>query len=302
MLPPAYRLGVNHHLLFPAGMEDPAIHETTLAEVLAWPEFPVVDGYCAGDAAQRAREAAMIRASGKGMVYNTPLLGFLPGCDPNATEAATIERTRAVALQHLDAAAACGAHQINIASGGNPASVDREAAWAGWIDFLTWHGTEAGVRGLRVVIEPFDQSIGKNLLIGPTCDAVRSIDAVRARGVETVGLMVDMGHLPLMGESFADGVTLSHPYLWHVHLGSAVMRDPAHPWYGDYHPPLGLPDGEHDTPDLARFLTELVRNGYFSTPAVTLTMEMRPYPGWSERASVECWLVKLADAWALVDA
>lgn len=298
MTPPTYRLGINHHLLYPPSMADPAYHEQTLGPLLAWPEFAHVDMFCAGDAAQRAREAALVRASGKGVVYNSPLLYTLPGCDPNATDAVTCRRTREAMSPHLDAAADCGARVLAVASGKNPPPEQRRDAWMGWLEFLAWLGGEAQRRGLRVVIEPFDQSIGKNLLIGPTAEAVRSIAAMRDRGIENVGLMVDMGHLPIMGESFHTGITLSRPYLWHVHLGSAVMRDPAHPWYGDCHPPLGLPEGEHDSTHLTAFLRELRNAGYFASADATLSFEMRPYPGLTERGSAERWLAMLREAWA----
>jgi sugar phosphate isomerase/epimerase len=290
--------GITHHLLFPASLSDPAVHEATLAEMLTWPEVTTLDLYCAGDVAQRAREIARIRDRGCGVVYNCPLLVNLPGCDPNAVDPPTVQHTRAAALPHLDAAAACGARTITIASGRNPRPEARTRALAGWIDFLAWFGTEAKARGLRAVIEPFDQSIGKNLLIGPTIDAVMCVELVRAtRGLDNVGLMVDMGHLPLMGEDFATAIELSAPCLWHVHLGSAVMRHPAHPLYGDNHPPLGLAEGEHDAAHLVAFLHALQAVGYLDAPGATLTFEMRPYPGLSERESAARAFAMLAHAW-----
>ena len=298
---PLYQLGINHHLLFAEGMVDDHIHEQTLAELLTWPEFAVVDVYCAGSPAQQTREAARIRASGKTAIYNLPLLATLPGCDPNAIDPATIARTRAAVLPHLDAAALAGATFNNIASGGNPVPELRDQAWEGWLDFLAWFGCEVAKRGMEVVIEPFDYSIGKNLLIGPTSDARRSVEVMRARGVDNVLLMVDMGHLPIMGESFAHALTLSAPYLRHIHLGNAIIHNPAHPWFGDWHPPLGLPEGEHDVPELANFLAELQAVGYFNNPQASLTMEMRPYPGMDSRRSVDRWLQKLNDAWLRVE-
>jgi len=297
---PVYQLGINHHLLFAEGMVNASIHEQTLEELLAWPEFAVVDVYCAGDPAQQTREAAMIRASGKTSIYNLPLLATLPGCDPNSTDQATIERTRTAVLPHLDAAANAGATFNNIASGLNPAATERAQAWEGWLDFLSWFGREVAQRGMEAVIEPFDFSIGKNLLIGPTADAVRSIEAMRARDVNSVYLMVDMGHLPIMGESFAHAITLSAPYLRHTHLGSAIIRDSTHPWYGDWHPPLGMPEGEHGVPELANFLRELHKAGYFNNSRASLTLEMRPYPGMDARSSVDCWLGMMDEAWNLV--
>jgi len=69
---------------------------------------------------QQKREAKMIRDSGKTAIYNFPLLAALPGCDPNATENATIMRTRDAVLPHLDAAVDTAAPLNNIASGVYP--------------------------------------------------------------------------------------------------------------------------------------------------------------------------------------
>lgn len=298
---PAYNLGINHHLLFSEGMVDAKIHEQTLGELLAWPEFATVDVYCAGETAQQARESAMIRASGKTSIYNLPLLATLPGCDPNSTDPATITRTQAAVLPHLDAAAVAGSSFNNIASGLNPEPADCAQAWEGWLNFLAWFGNEVANRKMEVVIEPFDFSIGKNLLIGPTTDAIRSVEEMRARGIDNVFLMVDMGHLPIMGETFAHAITLSAPYLRHTHLGNAIIRDSTHPWYGDWHPPLGMPEGEHGVPELASFLAELLKVGYFNNPRASLTLEMRPYPGVTARASVDRWLRMMDEAWQIVE-
>jgi sugar phosphate isomerase/epimerase len=301
-MPPVYRLGLVHHMLFSAAMRDPASHEATLRDLLAWPEFTALDSNCAGDDAHASREAALIRESGKTHIYNIPMLCKQPGCDPNATDAETIARTRAVALRHLARAVDSGAVLATVASGPNPSPADYARAWDGWVDFVAWLGTEAAARGLRVAIEPFDQSIGKNLLIGPSREAVRCVETVRARGVATVGLLVDMGHVPLLGERFTEAVTLAAPYLWHVHLGNCIMRHPAHPLYGDNHPPIGVPEGEHGLAELAAFLDALEQVGYFTTPDATLTFEIRPYPGESERASALRSLALLDAAWAHVQA
>ncbi|HEX2949608.1 MAG TPA: TIM barrel protein [Armatimonadota bacterium] len=298
---PTYHLGVNHHLLYPESMVDPAYHLATLPEVLSWPEFEVIDAMCTGDRAQREEEACLLRMSGKTVVYNSPLYANIPWCDPNSLDPTVMLKTHETARQHLDAAAMCGASLINIASGTNPPRDMRQEAWHGWMNFLCWYGIEAGKRGMRVIIEPFDQSIGKNLLIGPTRDAVDSVKSARERGIDNVGLMVDMGHLPIMGETFAHAVQLSAPYLWHVHLGSAVIRDADHAWYGDCHPPFDIPAGEHGVSHLAAFLGELVTAGYFEQPEPTLTFEMRPYAGISQRESVDRWLAMLEQAWQLVE-
>ena len=297
---PAYRIGVNHHLLHLAAMEDAGVHESTLAEVLELPGFDAVDMYCTGDPAQRAREARSAASSGRSIVYNPPLLFNIPGCDQNAVAPETVRRTRDTILPHLDSAAACGAKLTNITSGPNPLPDDRAEAWSGWVDFLAWYGHEAATRGMRVVIEPFDQSIGKNLLVGPTADALKSVDEARGLGADNVGLMVDMGHLPIMGESFEHAVGLSSGCLWHVPLGSAVIRDPSHQWYGDCHPPLAIAAGEHGVDDLAAFLSELAAVGYVEADDATLTCEMRPYENNTPAESAAIWRDMIDEAWGML--
>ena len=52
-------------------------------------------------------------------------------------------------------------------------------------------------------------------------------------------LMVDIGHLPRMGEAFSEALRLSNPYLRHVHPGGCVLN-PAHAMFDDTHPPERL--------------------------------------------------------------
>lgn len=297
---PTYHLGIHHHQLYSDGIVNDEIHERTLGELLAWPEFSVVDMYCAGSTAQQAREAAMVRASGKTAVYNIPLFDKMHGCDPNATDSATITRTRDTVLPHLDAAADAMAMMTSIPSGLNPAPWAHGQLAEGWLDFLSWFGLEVGNRGMDALIEPYDAHIGKNIMVGPTRYAVHSIEAMRAQGIDNVYLMVDMGHLPITGESFAHALGLSAPYLRHIHLGNAIIRDPMHPWYGDCHSPLGLPEGEYNLQELADFLGTLRGVGYFKNHHASLTLEMRPYPMLDQRRSVDCWLQMLNEAWELI--
>lgn len=118
---------------------------------------------------------------------------------------------------------------------------------------------------------------------------------MKRRKVNNVGIMVDMAHVTITGETFAQAIGLAKSCLWHVHLGNAVIRDPQHRWFGDFHPPLEIPEGEHDRTHLAAFLRELKAVGYFEGGNASLTFEMRPYPGLSARASVEVWLKMLKE-------
>ena len=301
------RLGINHHLLFPDSFTDAEFHEQTLPRALAIDGFEVVDLFVACEDAERGRrEVELIRASGKAVIYNFPLL-ITGGLNPSSPDSAVRERTLAAARPHAAAARAVGARKAVVASGRDPGEGARAEGRKAFASFLCALCGEVGP-GVRVLIEPFDRSIGKNLLIGPTHDAADVVRAVRAAGSANVGILLDMGHLPLMEEGFRDALAACGGLVEHVHLGSCVRGDPESPYYGDMHPPLGLPGGEHDEDEVADFLAALLEAGYLSrkhaakrTPREdmpTLTIEARPYPGVGEEESAHVMLEKVKRAWS----
>ena len=294
------KLGINHHLLFPAVFDDWDLHEQTLPKVAQMDVFEVLDLFLPMGAERQRREVDIICASGKEVVYNCPLLGLEPGMDPNSSNPEIYTRTVQRALAHLEAAHRAGARKMNIASGPDPGPSERPGAKARFVQFLCELGREAVKREIMVLIEPFDRSIGKNLLIGPTAEAAEVVERVHQEGVESVGLMLDMGHVPLMEEDIYRAFELSAPYLYHTHLGSCVKRDPDNEFYGDKHPPWGLEEGECDIPEVVEFFDAAFEVGYLrSGQRATVTLEMQPYPGLSAEESINIWLEKLNEAWSL---
>ena len=153
---------------------------------------------------------------------------------------------------------------------------------------------------MQVLIEPFDRSIGKGFLIGPTAEAAEVVERVQQEGVNNVGLMLDMGHIPLLEEDIHRAFEISAPYLHHTHIGSCVKRDPNNEFYGDKHPPWGLEGGECDVPEVVEFFDAAFAVGYLRPGhRATVTLEMQPYPGLSADESIDIWLEKLDEAWSL---
>jgi sugar phosphate isomerase/epimerase len=135
---------------------------------------------------------------------------------------------------------------------------------------------------LTISLETFDRAIEKKSLLGPTRDAVEVARRVRERH-PNFGLTIDLSHLPLLGETPREALTLARDYLIHTHVGNCQMRDPAAPSYGDKHPRFGAPGTENDVDDLAEFLTVLHEIGFFKKDLPTrrpvVTFEVRPLPG-----------------------
>ncbi len=295
-----FKLGINHHLLFPAVTNDWDLHEQTLTKLAQTEIFEVLDLFLPMEAERQRRELDIIWASGKEVVYNCPLLGLEPGMDPNSSDPEIHACTLQCACAHLKAAQRAGARKMNIASGPDPGPSERSGAKACFVEFLCELGREAAEREIMVLIEPFDRSIGKNLLIGPTAEAAEIVECVHQEGVESVGLMLDMGHLPLLDENIYQAFELSAPYLYHTHLGSCVKSDPESEFYGDKHPPWGLKDGECDVPEIVEFFDGAFAVGYLRCGhRATVTLEMQPYPSLSAEESIDIWLEKLNEAWAL---
>lgn len=294
------RLGIVHHVLFPDRQGDPQYHERTLRQLLSWPEFAVVEAMCTGEPQHQQAQANLLRESGKQVIYHLPLLCTVPGCDPNAGAPNVVQRTQTEVRHHLDLAAVAGAKLVVVASGRNPIASQRTEVWRHWLDFLGWLGKAAAIQGLQVAVEPFDQSIGKNLLVGSTKDAARSVELAHIRGVPNLGLLLDMAHLTLNGENFADGIRIAGQNLWHVHLANVVMRDPDHEYYGDQHPPFAIAGSEHSAKQIATFITELAAANYFARPDAAMSFEVQPYPGLAERDSALRWIDTLNEACALI--
>jgi len=289
------RLGINHHLLFPRSFDSAEAHSATLPQVLAMEPFEAVDLFLLyeGDAAERVVE--QVQASGKEVIYNCPLM-IGDGLNPHSFDAGVRSRTIERLYTHLNRAKRLGARKIVIASGVDPEPSAREAQAALFVDYIVQACAYAGPE-VELLLEPFDRGIGKHLLIGPSMEARAVVEQVHALGALNFGILLDMGHVPIMNETFEHAAGVLGPYIRHVHLGNCVMRDSTNPLYGDMHPPWGYPGGENDGAEAARFLRALRSCGYLAPgKRPTVTLEMRPYPGMSEAESVAVFLEKLGQA------
>ena len=126
---------------------------------------------------------------------------------------------------------------------------------------------------------------------------MRFIESLKPE-TDNLGIELDVAHVPLMGESFETAIRTVAPYLGRVHLGNCVLRDKTHPHYGDTHPPIGLPGGEIDVPELLQILRLLLDAGFLSTEnRGNLLIEMTPWPGRSVEQTIADGFGRLNAAW-----
>ncbi len=133
-----------------------------------------------------------------------------------------------------------------------------------------------------VSVETFDHATDKKCLLGPTERAAEVIQRLKDDSFYNVGLTLDLSHIPMLGEDYAECLALAGEHLIHVHVGNCVCADPSLPGYGDLHPRFGYPGSENDVEQLKTFLEALTYSGYFRSEVPTgrpiVTFEVKPMP------------------------
>lgn len=199
----------------------------------------------------------------------------------------------------VDEAFFFGAKKFAVLSGPSPAADERSKARELLIDSLVQTCDYAKSKGdLGIVLEIFDRDIDKKCLIGPTKEAVQVASTIRKQH-PNFGLMIDLSHLPLMGESSDYALNAAKDYLTHIHIGNCVLKDKNHPVYGDKHPPFGIAGGENDVEEVRLFLKVLMDIGYLGEGKQNVVaFEVKPLDGESSEVVIANAKRTLMEAWA----
>lgn len=194
----------------------------------------------------------------------------------------------------IDEAAELGCKRLAFLTGPDPGEADRARALdalAESVMTLCRYGREKGV---ALTLETFDRDVDKKALIGPSDVAAEFAARIRESYPE-FGLLYDLSHMPLLGETAMGALGKLQDYLVHVHVGNCVVV-PKREAYGDQHPRFGFPGSENDVPELTNFLQALFRIGYLRT----LTGD-KPWVGFevkpTEGESSELVLANTRRAW-----
>jgi len=295
------RLGLVHHMLHPACMHDPDDHARTLAEFATRTDIETFDCCLPYGEERRQRLIPVIRECRKVDVTFAAHLFPLSRISFCETAQPAQAQTRMIVHDMVECAAAIGATGFIFASGGPPPDDATEAHHQAFAGFCRWLCAELAPHGITALLEPFDMTIDKCFLYGPTRECVGLIESL-APEVANLGIELDLAHVPLMGETFEQAIHTCAPLLKRVHLGNCVLRDTAHPRYGDTHPPIGFPGGEIDVPETARILQCLVNVGFLNRESRgNLVVEMTPWPRKSVAETVAGAWSRLEQAWAKVD-
>ena len=292
------RLGLVHHMLYPECMDDPDLHVTTLEAFLKRGDIETLDCCLPYGDERRERLIPAVRACGKEHItFATHLfpLRKLGLSSPTHHEQAQI---RMIVADMVGQAAAIGATGFIFASGGPAPDEATPAHRETFADFCRWLCGQLKPHGITALLEPFDTTIDKKFLYGPTAECMALIESLKP-DVDNFGIELDMAHLPLMSETFGGAIQTVAPALKRVHLGNCVLKDTSHPRYGDTHPPIGFPGGEIDVPETAEILHHLHDVGFLNKDdRGDLLVEMTPWPGKSVEETVADTMSRLEKAWA----
>lgn len=289
------KLGVNHHMLNKRTADDPEMHCKTMLPLLEDPHFEVVDLYITDAEPFRREETKAILDSNKEIVYN---IGERPGKKmPNPSSLIGIEQKYAWDFfrNEIDMGLECNSKKIVIFSGKDNVN-GREDARKQFFDF-SCRLCEYVPEDVVFVLEPADREVDKKMLIGPTGEAVAFVKEINKAGYNNFKMMIDMCHVPLLGESLESAMEESRGLLGHIHLGNSIKCNPGHPFYGDAHPPLGLEDSVYSAEDIALVIGKAVDIGYIANGRPdTVTFEMVGYENMTWQESIN----KFLEIWKLV--
>lgn len=281
-------IGINHQFIYQEAMTDADAHTRTLEMLVNNPNVDALD--CWVWAAHSKEELAILKNGKKHINYNIgDRIGEVP-VFPATADA----KERAYALDMLkretNFAVESGAKKIIFGSGKDVLD-GREDAMKRFEEFvLMW--SEFIPKDVWLTLEPTDRDVDKYFLYGSMAETCETIRNIRNAGMSNMGILLDMGHIPIMHETLQSATSTGGELLEHIHLGNCVIKNPANMYYGDKHPCWGFEDGEYDEKDGEEFLKCLLQSGYFTRGNDrTVSFEMRPLVGKTSEETIE-YLVK----------
>ncbi|MBM3335444.1 sugar phosphate isomerase/epimerase [Candidatus Sumerlaeota bacterium] len=297
------RIGVVHSMLYKGAIGGEGDVARSLAAILADSYLDAVEVTPVRDRAVRDDVTAMLRESRKTVAFAAQPVLLTQGLDLHHSDRWKRRDAVDAIKRVIEQAYEMGAGSCVVLSGRDPGDAGRDTARALLVESLTDIAAELRTQGdVPLVLEIFDrQPFGKNCLIGPTPEAADIARRMRER-FANFGLLLDLSHIPLLGESSDQAVANVRDYLVQAHIGNCILRDPEHPLYGDNHPPFRDPDGEVGEEQLAVFLKALLDVGFLDRQKrPILSFEVAPYGQWAPESLLRQSEEVLEAAWARIE-
>lgn len=293
------KVGIVHFMAYPETIKGDGPVVETVRRIAEDDFFGAIEITRVNDPAARKEVAAILAQAHLTVGYGAQPILLVQKLNLNAFDQRERQQAVDVVKAAVDEAYQLHAGALAVLSGPDPKERRGEAMRL-LVDSLNQICAHAKQQGpMRIILETFDREIDKQCLIGPHTDAVKVSAAVRKR-FKDFGLMLDLSHLPLQGETPKQAFKTAKAHIAHIHIGNCVL-EAGHPVYGDQHPRFGIAGGENDVPELVRFLKELFLIGYLGKgkhPIVAF--EVKPMTGESSEAVIAGAKRTLLEAWVRV--
>ena len=294
------RPGIVHFMAFPATIKGEGPILETCRQILADPYFEVIEISWIKDLVARSQVKAMIASAGVEAKYGGQPRLLTQKLDLNSADETMRQRAVAEIKAAVDEASELGIRDVGLLSGSDVPAAARPAAMERLGKSLVELCRYAADHGCNIVLEVFDRDIDKKALIGPADTALEI--AVRVKcSCKNFGLMVDLSHIPLLGESPAKALLPVREHIAHIHIGNAYFKDRNDPAWGDQHPRFGYPGGANDVPEIVEFLRVLFQIGYLKADGLArgkVSFEIKPLPSEDSAVMIAAAKRKLGEAWA----
>ena len=295
------KVGLIHFMAFPQVMKGEGPILETLQKIAEDDFFTAVEVSWINDAQVRQKAKKMLEVSHLTVAYGAQPRLLVKKLDLNSLDEA--ERRKAVneVKAGVDEAYEIEAKGLAFLSGKDPGGDERKQALKLLISSIKEICGYAKSKGnLGIALEVFDRDIDKKCLIGPAKDARIVAEEVR-REFDNFGLLVDLSHLPLLGETPKQAIMPVKDFLVHAHMGNCILKDKEHPGYGDEHPRFGIKGGENDVKELIEYLRVLLDIGFLNpeNPPI-VSFEIKPLADESSEVVIANAKRVLREAWARV--
>ena len=297
------RPGIVHFMAFPSTLRGEGPILETCRQILQDDFFEVIEISWIKDPAIRLQVKEMIHHAGVEAKYGAQPRLLTQKLDLNSADDAMRSRAVDEVKRAVDEASELGITDIGLLSGSDVPALERPAAMSRLAQSLTEICDYAAPGGHRIVLEVFDRDIDKKCLIGPAGAAREIAERVKA-SCPNFGLMVDLSHIPLLGESAEEALVPVAEHILHIHIGNAYFEDRNDPAWGDQHPRFGYPGGANDVPEITAFIRTLFDVGYLREDGSVkgaVSFEIKPLPGEDASVMIAAAKRKLGAAWSRLE-
>ena len=293
-------LGIVHGNIFPQAQKDSRAYYNTLERLAEDPYFTAVEVGFPPDG--NHRKTKKILASFQGAVaYGAQGVTLNERYDLADPDDKVKKEAVKKVCEEMDKAHLLGIKRVEITSGKEVKEPEREERKGRLITSLGEICRYAGdkERKTEVLLETFDFNVEKKRMLGPSREAAKVADEV-SQDFSNFGILLDLSHIPLLGENIESSVKLINVHLKRIHIGNCIIKNTEHPLYGDQHPSLGMQGGEIGAEEVRRFLVACFECGYLGEGKKAFaSFEVRPSLGESSEKVIEKAKSILQEAWRM---